>query len=163
MQTSDNLDYLVSQGFSATIIDRFWNKVHKTETCWLWTAAKLPKGYEYIGKGFPRFKMALAHRVSWMIHFGPIPDGLDVLHSCDCPPCIRPDHLWTGTHLDNMLDKVSKGRHAVPCKITDSQVLEILRTGRTVPTAELAKRHGVSTSLILMILARKRRVHVIAD
>lgn len=74
--------------------------------CWLWTGAALPSGYG-------QFKTAghnLAHRYSYEVHHGPIPSGLCVLHHCDNPACVNPDHLWAGTHRDNAIDKVIKGR-----------------------------------------------------
>lgn len=160
MQTSDNLPYLISQGFSPTIIKRFWPKVKKTDGCWTWTGAKLTAGYGYIGKGSPRCAMALTHRVSWIIHFGPIPDGHDVLHECDNPPCIRPDHLFTGTHLDNMWDKIRKGRHRVPYRITPDQVREIRQRGKESPRSELAEFYKVSLRTIYDILSRRRRYNV---
>ena len=84
----------------------FWSHVAKSDGCWLWTAG-LNRGY---GAFAVHRKDIGAHRYSWMLENGPIPDGLFVLHRCDNPPCVRPDHLFIGTQLDNMLDKMSKGR-----------------------------------------------------
>src|SRR5262245_56294238 len=86
---------------------RFWSKVQKTETCWLWTGAKT-RGYGAINIDH---HAVLAHRVSYELHIGPIPDGLYVLHRCDVHACVRPDHLFLGTHLDNIQDMVLKKRH----------------------------------------------------
>jgi hypothetical protein len=92
----------------ADIEVRFWAKVCKTDTCWLWTGVKsVGYGHMWDGSGRPKH----AHRLSWEIHHGPIPSGMDVLHRCDTPACVRPDHLFIGTASDNMLDAVSKGRH----------------------------------------------------
>jgi hypothetical protein len=88
-------------------IRNFWNKVEKTDTCWLWTGCGLRSGY---GQLKVEGKMRLAHRVSWLIHFGEIIDGLCVCHKCDVRECIRPDHLFLGTDSDNMRDMVMKGR-----------------------------------------------------
>lgn len=74
--------------------------------CWVWTGATL-KGYGQIGDaGVVKY----AHRVAYELAFGPIPDGLMVCHRCDNPPCCNPDHLFTGTALDNVADMVGKGR-----------------------------------------------------
>jgi hypothetical protein len=88
--------------------DRFWSKVRKTEGCWEWTAGTYRKGY---GKfSVARSTNAQAHRVSWQMGSGPIPDGLFVCHHCDNPSCVRPDHLFLGTNRDNVRDCVQKGR-----------------------------------------------------
>lgn len=89
--------------------DRFWSKVEKTDTCWEWTAATM-HGYGVFGVGDNRYQRA--HRFSWEMHFGPIENGLWVLHKCDNPLCVRPDHLFLGTHQDNMNDAQRKGRNA---------------------------------------------------
>jgi hypothetical protein len=90
--------------------ERFWAKVRKSEGCWEWVGSKIPKGYGNIGISYRPPKSALAHRVSWEIHFGPIPGGMFVCHHCDNPGCVRPDHLFLGTNLDNIRDSESKGR-----------------------------------------------------
>jgi hypothetical protein len=92
-------------------IRRFFAKVNKTESCWLWTAGNLgPFGYGgFSVKGHAK----LAHRVSWVIHRGSISEGMCVLHNCpggDNPRCVNPDHLWLGTNRENSDDMVAKGR-----------------------------------------------------
>jgi hypothetical protein len=86
---------------------RFWDKVVKTDTCWVWTASVNGKGYGSFGYGG---RVQLAHRVSWQMHCGPIPPGLCVCHACDNPSCVRPDHLFLGTIKDNNRDRDRKGR-----------------------------------------------------
>ncbi len=89
------------------ILKRFFSKVEKTDDCWLWIGGRGKKGY-----GF--FKVAgtqkLAHRVSYELFIGNIPEGLMVCHTCDNPPCIKPEHLFAGTAIDNAQDKKRKGR-----------------------------------------------------
>lgn len=89
---------------------RFWAKVKRgtAEECWPWTGSKLKTGY---GQLRENGKMIRAHRVSWELSRGPIPEGMNVCHHCDNPPCCNPDHLFIGTHLDNTRDKMHKGRY----------------------------------------------------
>ena len=94
--------------YDDSVLQRFWRYVEKTETCWLWTGGT--NGYGY-GRLWVRGHFVGTHRVSFSMHVGPIPDGLCVLHTCDVPACIRPDHLFLGTHRDNMHDMVQKKRH----------------------------------------------------
>lgn len=93
-------------GFPGEFAERFWSQVRKSEGCWEWMGTRDPSGY-----GLTYFGAALkAYRVAWELTHGPIPAGLHVCHACDNPPCCRPDHLWLGTHRDNMDDMVAKGR-----------------------------------------------------
>lgn len=86
---------------------RFWRFAKKAVGCWLWTGARNRKGYGTLA--IDRMSVG-AHRVSWEIHVGVIPSGLQVLHRCDNPPCTNPDHLFLGTIQDNIADMMSKGR-----------------------------------------------------
>jgi len=102
----------------------------------------------------------LAHRISYIEHHGPIPDGLHVLHSCDNPPCINPDHLRVGTNDDNMRDRAERNRHArlfgernPRAKLTESDVLAIRLS--SLPQKELAARYAVSQSNISVIKRRE--------
>lgn len=99
-----------------SIVGRFWDKVpdRPENGCWIWAGRKVG-GYGALRSGRTasgKHRWVRAHRLSWEIHNGPIPDGLQVLHGCDNPPCVRPDHLRVGTHADNMADKVARGRCA---------------------------------------------------
>ena len=86
---------------------RFWSKVVKADGCWEWTAYRDPLGYGRLNvDGVP----VLAHRLAYELEHGAIPDGMCILHRCDNPPCVNPDHLWLGTQADNSLDMASKGR-----------------------------------------------------
>jgi HNH endonuclease len=91
---------------------RFWMKVAgrellDTETCWLWIGAQNGYGYGVISYGR---RQVLAHRISWELHKGPIPEDSCILHKCDTPLCVNPDHLELGTQADNMRDKRIKNR-----------------------------------------------------
>lgn len=88
---------------------RFWDKVDKSGDCWLWTAGITAGKYGIISISGKRH---YAHRVSWELVNGPVPEGLFVLHKCDVRRCVRPDHLFIGTHDDNMADMMAKGRHS---------------------------------------------------
>lgn len=94
------------------IADRFWPKVDKNgpNGCWIWTAATDGNGYGNLGRGRGGDGCEKAHRVSYMLANGSIPDGMFVLHRCDNKLCVNPDHLFHGTHLDNMRDMTEKGR-----------------------------------------------------
>lgn len=88
---------------------RFWRHVKKSDGCWLWTASKTALGYGQLGAP-ERSSNYLAHRLSYEINVGPIPDRMCVLHRCDTPACVNPAHLFLGTKRDNSRDMEAKGR-----------------------------------------------------
>jgi hypothetical protein len=148
----------------AGVLARYWPKVRQgaADECWPWTAFTNPRGYGMFRVVAGR--MDLVHRLAWEIANGPIPDGLQVLHHCDNPPCCNPAHLFVGTNAD----KVAKGRASYPhpwrqgerhhgAKLTAEQVREIRAADVTAPGARaaLAKQYGVTPGLITNILKGK--------
>ena len=143
--------------------DRFWAKVEKTETCWLYMGFRKWDGYGWIARseGGGKYRYMTAHRYAWILTHGKPPDGMHILHDCDNPPCCNPAHLRLGTHADNMADQRARGRHVhgerTRHKLTLEQVLEILanppRLGIGGNVSDYAKRYGVKTNTITSILA----------
>jgi Autographiviridae HNH endonuclease len=86
---------------------RFFQRITKTPTCWLWRGPFNSRGY---GKFWLGSKTLGAHRFAYELMVGPIPVGLSVMHQCDVPSCVNPEHLSVGTTLDNVRDKWAKGR-----------------------------------------------------
>jgi hypothetical protein len=87
-----------------TIEQRFWPKVLKTPTCWLWVAATR-NGYGVLGGGRRGTPLVYAHRLSYQMHSGSgIPSGKEICHTCDVRACVNPDHIYLGTRSDNMRD-----------------------------------------------------------
>lgn len=145
---------------------RFWGNVRVARECWEWLGAKTAFGY---GKmAFRGRKTVGAHRVSWMIHFGDIPEGMSVLHECDNPHCVHPAHLFLGTQKDNMRDAVKKGRFRrnapsqkgernSQARLTVKQVRRAKRLRADGwRQRDIAKDLGVSQSQVSRILAGKR-------
>jgi hypothetical protein len=100
------------------LADRFWEKVDKHPgrwwngaECWYWTGIPNPKGYGRISVHGRAGHDAFAHRVAWELTYRLVPGGLWVLHHCDTPACVRPEHLFLGTAADNTADMMAKGRH----------------------------------------------------
>ena len=142
-------------------MDRFWNKVDKGDGCWPWKAATSEKGY---GRFWLNNTMVGAHRLSWELANGSIPDGMHVCHHCDNPLCVNPDHLFLGEPADNTADMMAKGRVArgdrLPhTKLTDDEVREIRSiTGRTHQS--IADEFRVSRTVVTRVLNRTRRAGV---
>lgn len=93
---------------------RFWLQVNfRREGCWPWIGGRDRDGY---GRLWAWGEKVMAHRLAWRLSTGPIPEGLCVLHRCDHPPCVRPDHLFLGTQRENLEDRDLKGRAVVPIR-----------------------------------------------
>lgn len=152
---------------------RFWKKVSKEGPipvhvpelgpCWVWTCSVDELGYGFF-RVSNRENMRKAHRVSWLMAHGD-PGKLLVLHKCDNPSCVRPDHLFLGTNQDNCDDRERKGRGArligessPRAKLTEAHVLEIRASGESV--ASLAKRFCVATSTIAHAISRRSWSHI---
>lgn len=147
-----------------SLAERFRSKVDKSLSCWVWTGARLHQrhgDYGRISAGHRRGRILLAHRVSYEFSFGPIPDGMYVLHKCDNPPCVRPDHLFLGTQADNQADKLTKGRlirkfgeENPNAKLTWQEVHDIRKryASERASAAKLAAEFGVSDDEILNII-----------
>lgn len=88
--------------------------VEPSSGCWLWTGAIVPFGYGKMSRGRRGGGLEPAHRVAWRLFNGPIPFGMSVLHRCDVPACVNPNHLFLGTQADNIHDAMAKGRHSKP-------------------------------------------------
>lgn len=140
--------------------------------CWLWTAAKNQKGYGYFGVYYQeqkKFKIKYAHRVSYEFYVGEIPSKLLVLHKCDVPRCVNPDHLFIGTDLDNAIDKIKKGRaadtkgekngRAILNKEKVLKIRKLYKTGK-YSQVKLAEMFGVKKSIIGRILLGQAWSHV---
>lgn len=141
------------------IVDRFWSKVTVVEdddSCWEWTAGCSGDGY---GAFKVRGQQVGAHRYSYELNVGPIPDDMQVLHSCDNPLCVRPKHLFLGTVADNMADKAAKlrgplGDRNPRAKLTESSVREIRRR-----VAAGASQRAIAREFKVGHLAVHRLVH----
>ena len=141
---------------------RFWKHVATAgvDDCWLWTGGQYTTGYGQIkDRKIPK----LAHRVSWELAYGGIPDGLWVLHKCDVHRCVNPNHLFLGTPADNSRDMSAKGRSSrgarnPKAKLTATDVLAIrssLMTG-----AQVARLYGIQPSQVSHIRLRKQWKHL---
>lgn len=150
------------------IVDRFMLKVKKTDSCWLWTANKNKIGYGYFWMKVAN-RQLLAHRVSYELFVGSIPCGLLVCHKCDNPSCVNPNHLFIGTHLDNMNDMFNKNRQST-CKsragiqngrarLSEDDVIQI-RIIKNLKNIEIAAKFGVSPVTIEQIKNRRLWKHI---
>lgn len=154
------------------VVDRFWEKVEKNgkDGCWEWQAGKHRQGY---GSFWFERRLWRSHRFCWTLHFGEIPEGMCVLHDCDNPGCVNPEHLFLGTHKDNSQDASKKGRFPDRrglnpgeahgrSKLTEEQVLSIRKEYKTgnITQAELARKYNVSQATICQIVTRQTWKHI---
>lgn len=150
---------------------RFWDKIKRSDNCWLWTASVNTQGYGQMWQrrtGQPKRKHAV-HRLSYQLAYGPIPEGLSVLHRCDTPRCVNPAHLFLGTQADNMTDMHKKARHCFgethPLhRLTESDVRDIrkryVRYSKHCNIYTLAEEFNVTFSLVAMIVRREIWQHI---
>jgi hypothetical protein len=144
--------------------ERFWSHVDRRsdDECWLWTASTRGRGYGAFVVCRDGVKRNIdAHRFSYMLHVGPIPDGLLVCHHCDTPRCVNPRHLFVGTYADNNRDKSIKGRN--PGNRTDRGRKPFALQGSDLAVARamvaqghtqraVARRFGVSPAAVCRVL-----------
>lgn len=129
----------------------FWSRAERDGECLIWTRSRTGRGY---GSFRVNGENAPAHRLSYQLTKGPIPDGLVVRHTCDRPACIEPRHLLIGTTLDNMRDKYERGRAAHPhggqhyrTRLTEETVVEMrMLRAAGVAAQDIARRFGLSRS-----------------
>ncbi len=133
---------------------RFWSKVSIPEDdgCWEWVASLDGSGYGRFGY---RGGLVSAHRFSFDLFSGPIPSGMHVLHHCDNPACVNPDHLYLGGPRDNMIDRELRGRGVAKLSIDDVKSIR-LRSMRGETQASLSKEYGISDGHISEIIGRKK-------
>lgn len=148
--------------------ERFWEHVvpGREDECWEWQGA-LRGGYGYITLTRTPRTWILAHRLSWEIHNGPIPDGLVICHHCDNPVCVNPVHLFIGTRKDNNADRAAKGRgrenrqtgsNNTNAKLSEDDVraiIAVLRSGRFTQ-GEIGAMFGISQPTVSAISRRVR-------
>lgn len=140
-------------------------RLYSGTPCIEWSGFRRSKGY---GHFWLNGGCRSSHRASWVLFNGKIPRGAQVLHHCDNPPCVNPDHLFIGSNTSNVADKMSKNRHRAPrgeeqglSKLTDKKVIKIreLRNKR-VTLRRLADKFKVSPSTIAQVVTRKTWRHL---
>lgn len=155
---------------NAPLKERFFRFIGEPEEngCILWKGSKLPKGYGCIGGGKGR-GILRASRVSYEIHKGPIPEGLHVLHTCDNPPCVNPEHLYVGTQLDNSKDAMKRNRlRPSPgekngfSKLTNKDVFKIRKLYKEgMKPKEIVKLFNVGKPCIESIVYKRSWKHLL--
>jgi HNH endonuclease len=154
---------------NSTLRERFDSKwtPEPNSGCHLWIGCVCSCGYGVIkGDGGRQAPTLSAHRVSWEMHFGNVPNGMCVLHECDTPACVNPDHLFLGTKQDNSDDCKRKGRTDTArgdangnSKLKITAVLDI-RSATGVPIQDLARKHNIGYSQVKRIRSGESWAHV---
>lgn len=153
--------------------ERFWKHVVKTDRCWLWQGSLDGGGYGQMGvweEGAGKQRLWKASRVSWVLHYGPISDGLFVCHNCpdgDNPRCVNPAHLFLDTNAGNIADAVAKGQMACgerlpQSKLTEPQVVQIrsLYAAGGITQQQLSDQFGINQSAVSRVISGQRWNHV---
>jgi hypothetical protein len=153
-----------------SLASRFWAKVEKQAECWIWTASTNGRGYGQLGRGGRGDGYVYAHRYSWELSNGSIPNGMSVLHRCDQSRCVNPDHLFLGTQKDNMRDASRKGRLAVgtrvcgeatgTAKLTALDIRIIRRLSGRLLQREIAEMFHIAQTNVSMIVQRHSWRHI---
>ena len=145
--------------FSKKQLSRFWAKVEKTDSCWLWTGAKFSDGY---GAILSEGKVAKVHRLAWEEwNHEPIPFGMVIMHMCNQKDCCNPEHLELGTYSDNLKDCILTGLRSQKGESNGRSILnpvsvrEIRRSADSQTLESLAKRFGVSDVQIGRVVRRE--------
>lgn len=158
------------------LIASFWNRVKKgsPSECWEWQGHICKTGYGTLSAKFKQGPIK-AHRISYAIHNGNIPEWLFVLHHCDNPKCVNPDRLYAGDEADNMRDAVSRGRakggaktvrfgsETTGAKLNEEKVRAIISSLSEMTNAELSIEYGVARRTIADIRNRKSRPKVCGE
>lgn len=166
------LVYILGHQNFVPVETRFWEKVTPGPftDCWLWQGIVTVYGYGILSVNSVATP---AHRVSWMLHFGPIPNGLFACHHCDVRNCVNPYHLFLGTPADNIHDMIAKGRKAIPrhnpvkgencpwAKLTTDDVIAIRGLCiQGISQRIIGEQFGVSSGTVSDIACRRTWVHV---
>ena len=151
------------KGYTWLSLRERFNLQHRVDTetgCWEWTGTKIHTGY---GQLTDNYKKKSAHRASYELHIGPIPDGLYVCHTCDNPGCVCPDHLFVGTNTDNLRDMAKKGRSTRGEKSATAKLCELdvwLIRNIEGHTCAMAEFFGVHRNTILSVRTRQSWKHI---
>jgi len=160
--------YVSGHNVLSPIEQRFWGKVRKSEGCWEWQAsrAKRVNGWGDYGRIRLNGATLLAHRVSWELANGPIPDGMLIRHTCDNPPCVNPAHLVLGTAHDNNLDMLERGRATngernSQTRLSVEQVIEMRRLWEQGASGNvLAQKFSVTRGYAYAVIKRRAWGHI---